>query len=80
MWATGVGMVALRGGFESLPQLFWVKFAFVLSLTVAGLMGEYCYAQLKRGNVKAAARLPILGPIAGTSSLLAVIFAVLAFH
>jgi hypothetical protein len=55
--------------------LFWVKFAFVLAVTVAtGLIHATC-AQVKRGNTAAAARLPRLGPMAGISALLA-LFAV----
>ena len=37
-------------------------------------------AQVKAGDAKAAARVPALGPVAGISSMLAVIFAVFAFH
>jgi hypothetical protein len=81
MWITGLALVFMRyGGFSTLPQLFWVKIIFVLSLTFAAIMIEMTYADIKRGNVAAAARLPRLGPVAGLSSLLAVLFAVLAFH
>ena len=38
------------------------------------------YAQVKSGNPAAAARLPAIGPAAGLSAFLAVIFAVIAFH
>ena len=37
------------------------------------------YAEIRKGNVAVAARLPKLGPMAGISALLAVLFAVLAF-
>jgi len=57
-----------------------VKFVFVLSLTAAAITVELTYGQIKSGKVEAAKRLPVLGPIAGISSLLAVTFAVLAFH
>ena len=81
MWITGLSLVFLRyGGFGALPQLFWVKIVFVLSLTLAAIAIEMTYADIKRGNMAAAARLPRLGPWAGLSSLLAVLFAVLAFH
>ncbi len=81
MWATGLALVFLKyDGFAALPTMFWVKFAFVLTLTLATGVMEMTYAQIKRGNVAAAARLPLIGPIAGLSSLLAVLFAVLAFH
>jgi len=81
MWITGVALAFLKyGGFSGLPQLFWVKFAFVLSLTAAAITLELTYGAVKRGNVEAAKRLPRLGPWAGLSSLLATLFAVLAFH
>jgi len=80
MWLTGLGLVSLRGGFGALPPLFWVKFVFVATLTLAAIAIEVTYAQIKSGNAAAAARLPLLGPIAGISSLLAVLFAALTFH
>lgn len=81
LWATGLALVFLSyGGFASLPMLFWVKIGFVLSLTAAAIAIEMTYADIKRGNAGAAARLPRLGPWAGLSSLMAVLFAALAFH
>ena len=81
MWITGLTLVFLKyGGFAGLPQLFWIKIVFVLSLTLAAITIEMTYGEIKRGNVAAAARLPRLGPWAGLSSLLSVLFAVLAFH
>ena len=81
MLLTGPALVSLKyGGFANMPQWFWVKLFFVTTLTVAAITVELTYGQVKRGDVKAAARLPVLGPIAGISSILAVIFAVLAFH
>ena len=81
MWVTGLALVFMRyGGFANMPQLFWVKIVFVLSLTLAAITIEMTYADIKRGNMAAAARLPRLGPWAGMSSLLAVLFASLAFH
>lgn len=81
MWLTGLGLVTLKfGGFAGLPTLFWVKMIFVTTLTLAAITVEITYGQVKRGDMNAAKRLPILGPIAGISSLIAVIFAVLAFH
>jgi hypothetical protein len=81
MWATGLALVFLKyNGFAGLPQLFWVKIVFVLSLTLAALAIEMTYAAVKRGDMAAASRLPALGPWAGLSSLLSVLFAVLAFH
>ncbi|MEJ0059594.1 MAG: hypothetical protein WDM79_08515 [Terricaulis sp.] len=81
MWITGVAMIwTVFGGPENLPTLFWVKLFFVLTLTGAAITTELTYGQIKAGKVQAAARLPILGPIAGLSSMIAVIVAVFAFH
>jgi hypothetical protein len=81
MWLTGPMLVFLKyGGFSAMPPLFWVKLVFALSLTAAAIAIELTYAAVKKGNTAAAARLPALGPWAGLSSLLAVLFAVLAFH
>lgn len=81
MWLTGLSLLFLKyGGFGALPSMFWVKFVFVTTLTLAAITLEITYAQVKAGNAAAAARLPLFGPVAGASSLLAVLFAVLAFH
>lgn len=81
LWATGLALVWLRyGGFGGLPVWFWVKIAFVLLLTLSALTTEFTYAQIKGGDAAAAARLPVLGPISGLSSILAVVFAAFAFH
>jgi hypothetical protein len=60
--------------------MFWVKFVFVLMLSAAVIAIKLTYAQVKSGNPAAAARLPAIGPAAGLSAFLAVIFAVIAFH
>jgi putative membrane protein len=81
MLLTGPALVSLKyGGFANMPQMFWVKLIFVTTLTLAAIAIELTYGQMKRGDLEAAARLPVLGPVAGLSSILAVIFAVLAFH
>jgi hypothetical protein len=81
MWVTGLIMVWSRwDGLGSLPSLFWVKFAFVVILTVASASIDVTYAQIRRtGNVALASRLPVLGPISGIAATLAVLFAVFAF-
>jgi len=53
---------------------------FVATLTIAAIAVHLTYGQIKSGNTAANARLQVLGPVAGLSSILAVIFAVLAFH
>lgn len=82
MWVAGVALVFWKynGDFASMPPMFWVKLFFVATLTIAVIMIEATYAQVKKGNVAAAARLPRFGPMAGISALLAMIFSVLAFH
>jgi len=81
MLATGIALVFIRyGGFTGLPMMFWVKMLFVTTLTLAALAVHVTYAQVRAGNAAAAARLPALGPLAGLSSVFAVLFAVLAFH
>jgi hypothetical protein len=80
MLATGIAMIMLVYNGGDLGPMFTTKMVFVTTLTLAAIGTEITYGQVKRGNVKAAARLPVLGPIAGISSLLAVTFAVLTFH
>jgi hypothetical protein len=81
MLLSGGAMVQFKyGGFSAMPTMFWVKLLFVATLTLAVILIEVAYAQVKKGNVAAAANLPKLGPLAGISALLAVVFAALAFH
>lgn len=81
MVLTGFALVFIKyGGFAAMAPLFWVKIVFVISLSAAALAIESTYARVKRGDAAAAALLPALGPVAGVSSLLAMLFAVLAFH
>ena len=80
LWITGLILVWSKwDGFGNLPDLFWAKAVFIVSLTVIVGLIHMTYGQIRKGNVAMAARLPILGPLAGVSSLLAVLFAVLAF-
>ena len=81
MLVSGITMLMNKfGGMGAMPMMFHIKLLFVTTLTLAAIAIELTYAQVKKGNVKAAAMLPRLGPVAGISSLLAVTFAVLAFH
>lgn len=78
---TGPAMVSMKyGGFSAMPTMFWIKLVFVGTLTLAAILIEVTYARVKKGDMKAAGLLPKLGPMAGISSVLAVIFAALAFH
>lgn len=66
MWVSGLALVFLKyGGFAGLPQMFWVKFIFISTLTFGAIATHVSYGQLKGGNTAAAARLPIFGQIAG---------------
>jgi hypothetical protein len=51
----------------------------VLTPTAAAVAIHLTYAAIRRGEAAAAARLPKLGPVAGVSSLLAVLLAMHAF-
>jgi hypothetical protein len=81
MWISGLALVFLKyGGFTALPHMFWIKLIFVGTLTLAALTTQVLYGQAKAGNTIAATRVAPFGQVAGISSLLAVIFAALAFH
>ena len=80
MWASGLILVWSKwGGIESLPDMLWIKAIFILSLTVMTGLIHMTYAEIRKGNPAAAAKLPKFGPMAGVSALLAVLFAVLTF-
>jgi hypothetical protein len=75
MLTSGALLVTFKyDGIDAMPPLFWVKMLF------AAIIVELTYAAVKKGDTSGVARLPVLGPIAGLSSLLATIFAVLTFH
>ena len=81
MWATGLTLVWSKyDGLASLPQMFWVKAIFILSLTAMTPLIQLTYGEIRKGNPAAAAKLPRFGPMAGISALLAVLFAVVAFN
>ena len=81
LWITGLVMVWTKwDGPSSLPEMFWVKAIFIVSLTLVTGFIHKTYGEIRRGNYAVATRLPKLGPMAGISALLAVLFAVLAFN
>jgi hypothetical protein len=81
LWITGPIMVwTVYGGFANLPSAFWIKFVFVVLLTLIAIYTQVTFAEIRRGNVAAAERFKWLGPSAGISALLAVLFAVIAFQ
>ena len=81
LWVTGIIMVWTKwGGLGALPASFWIKMVFVVLLTILTGVVHRTYAEIRRGNVAVASRLPKLGPASGVTSLLAVLFAVIAFQ
>ena len=51
MWASGLVLVWSRwNGPGGLPELFWLKFLFVLTLTAATIAIHLTYAEIRRGN------------------------------
>ncbi|MBM3520829.1 MAG: hypothetical protein FJX63_08700 [Alphaproteobacteria bacterium] len=81
LWVTGPLLVMTKweGGFAALSLLFDVKmiFAVLLTLTVGAI--HWVYGEIRKGRRERASLLPKLGPLAGITSLLTVLFAVLAF-
>ena len=82
LWITGMIMVWSKwNGFENLPPLFWVKFVFVVIVTLLTAAILFTYARIRRtGDSSLARRLPVIGPLNGLAALLAVLFAAYAFH
>jgi hypothetical protein len=80
LWLTGIIMVwTIYGGPQNMPGAFWWKFACVVVVTVAVGMIDMTLKAIRSGDRAAAARLPMLGAAAGGFTILAVIFAVIAF-
>lgn len=83
LWITGIIMLWTKyggaDGIGALPWSFWAKIVCVVLLT--GLIGmvHAAVARVKRGDMAAAARLPVYGRIGAVLLLLIVIFAVMAF-
>lgn len=82
MLVSGVSMVILKygGAFAAMPQMFWVKMFFVATLTIAAVWITVIYGKATGGGTPNYALLARLGPMAGISSLLATLFAVMTFH
>lgn len=80
LWATGLVLVFTKwGGFASLPWQFHVKLTLVVLLTGTVGMIHAHQAKAKRGDRAAAARIPTIGLVATTLTVLTVLFAVLTF-
>jgi hypothetical protein len=81
LWLTGISLVYLVfDGWANLPWAFWVKLAFVVVLSLLSLrMNLYVMQAARTKTPPPAAAMKVLGQLAGLSSLLIVIFAVVAF-
>jgi hypothetical protein len=79
---TGVGLLAMKYNFalDAMSWAFWVKLAFVTTLTFASIMIHAAYRKMKAGDASGFARAARFGPVAGISAMLATLFAVLTFH
>jgi hypothetical protein len=80
LWLTGLALVYVKfGGFASLPWQFFVKLAAVVGLTLAVIYAHRLQARIARGDAAAMQRIQIVGKVAMTFALVALVFAVLAF-
>jgi hypothetical protein len=80
LWLTGIIMVwTIYGGPQNMPAAFWWKLACVVLVTIAVGLIDMTLKAIRSGDRAKAARLPILGAAAGGFTVLAVIFAVIAF-
>lgn len=79
LWPTGIAMLVVREGAGIMTAMFLMKAVFVLLLTFATVTTEIIYSRARRGDPQIARLLPSLGPLAGLSYLIAVVFSVLAF-
>ena len=79
LWITGLLLLWLGYGFQA-PWQFWVKLLAVLILS--GIVGyvNMLAGKARGGDAAAGEQIGKIGPFAGIFALLAVIFAVLAFH
>lgn len=80
LWATGLILTFTKwGGFGSLPWQFHVKITCVVLLTGAVGMIHASMARARRGDQAAARRIPVIGVVATSLTLVIVLFAVLTF-
>lgn len=77
LWPTGIVLLVTEHSGLALGPMFWMKMVFVGLLTFASITIEMIYAGKSK---QAGSLLASLGPLAGLSSLAAVVFSVLAFH
>jgi len=79
LWVTGLVMV-IRWGVGPYPTWFWLKMVMVVALTAVVYVIYQTQAAIRSGDAAAASRMKFLGPAAGVSSLVVVLFAIFAFH
>lgn len=83
LWVTGIILLWTKyggaDGIGALPWSFWAKIVCVVALTGLVGMAHMALARIKRGDMAAAARMPVLARIGLTLLLLIVVFAVMAF-
>jgi hypothetical protein len=80
LWITGLILVWSKwNGFVNLPGAFWIKFVFVILLTVFSGLARWIYVRARSGDMSLVPRLPVIGMAGGLSAVLAVLFAVYAF-
>ncbi|MCC6983718.1 MAG: hypothetical protein IT535_10650 [Bauldia sp.] len=79
LWITGLLLLWLKYSFQA-PWQFWVKMLAVIVLS--GIVGyvNMLAAKARAGDASAGEQIGKIGPLAGIFALIAVIFAVLAFH
>lgn len=80
LWATGLTMAFTKwNGFSGMPWQFHVKITAVVLLTLVVTVLGRLEAQVARGDMRLASKIPVFGKVASLCALTAVIFAVLAF-
>jgi hypothetical protein len=80
LWITGLIMVFAFWSVDALSWAFWVKLVFVVILTLTVVAIHVTYSEIRRtGNLALGQRLARIGPVSGVASVLAVLFASIAF-
>lgn len=80
LWITGAAMIWMQNGPANLPDAFWIKLLLVITLTAVVIALALLAKRMHSGDKSAAARMPLLGRIAGVLLVLVVISTVIAFR
>lgn len=80
LWPTGIALLASGQELNGLGVMFWMKMVFAVALTFAVTSTDMTHARVKAGDKRAAGLLASLAPLSALSLLIAMVFAVLAFH